>query len=200
MPATLPSTDELVAIVHRYYPTGLDPDQQHETYLASPEWQRYCDLWERVMRLEALPRWDEFRAALKKALPDCSFWDTTVPRTDGCRRLRVYLCPPEAPLGQPEYTVVVGLVSVLAPVYSLYESHYVRKSDGNYTRPRIRWLFSDQTVPYARVLADHVEEYFDCCPLPPEVGRIKVPDVKSLGNVEFGQQTLFELLFTEDLQ
>jgi hypothetical protein len=39
-----------------------------------------------------------------------------------------------------------------------------------------------------------------CCPLPPEIGRIRGPDVKSLGNMEFGQQTLFELLLTEDLQ
>ncbi|HEX2570008.1 MAG TPA: hypothetical protein VH877_10665 [Polyangia bacterium] len=200
MPATLPSTDDLIATVHHYYPAGTSPEAGNPAYFSSPEWLRFCDLWERVMRIEALPRWDEFRAALKKALPDCSFWDTTVPRSQACRRLRVYLCPPEAPPGQPEYTVVVGLVSILAPVYSLYESHYVRKSDGNYTEPRIRWLFSDQTAPYARVLAEHIEEYFGCCPLPPEVGRIRVPDVKSLGNVEFGQQTLFELLLTEDLQ
>lgn len=200
MPAPLPSTDELMATVHRYYPAGLDPDQQHETYLASPEWHRFCDLWERVMRLEVLPRWDEFRTALKEALPDCKFWDTTVPYYHGCRRIRIILVPPGTPPGQPEYTEVVGLVSILAPVYSLYEAYSRRKSDGNYTEPRIRWLFSDQTAPYARVLAEHIEEYFGCCPLPPEVGRIRVPDVKSLGNVEFGQQTLFELLLTEDLQ
>jgi hypothetical protein len=50
------------------------------------------------------------------------------------------------------------------------------------------------------VLAEHIERYFGCHLLPDEIGRTPVPDIKALGNVLFGQQMLFELLFDEDIE
>ena len=198
MLSTLPAIEELIAIAHRYYPP-IDPQQDQEAYFASPEWQRYCDLWERVMRLEEMPRWGEFCDALEKVLPDCKLWDTSVPRRDGCRSLRVIIVPPDTPPGQPEYIEVVAQVSFLAPVYFLYEAYSRRKTDGKYTPSEIRYQFSERTAPHARVLAEHIERYFGCRPLPDEIGRTPVPDIRALGNVPLGQQTLFELLLTEDI-
>lgn len=186
--------------MHRYYPAGVDPEKSREAYLASPEWQRFCEKWERVMRLEVLPRWDEFHAVLKEALPGCTFWDTTHPRKDGCRRLRIYPQLHGTLPDPPEDIAIVALVSFLAPVYSLYEAYFHRRAEGTYVLAEIRHQSSDRTAPYARVLTEHIEQYFDCCLMPPEVGHIRVPDVCALGNVPLGQQTLFELLLTEDIQ
>ncbi|MFE8598315.1 hypothetical protein [Archangium violaceum] len=111
------TADELVAIVHRFYPSNLEGNDPR--YDVSVEFQRLIAAREAAMADTQV--WDSFFQRLRDAVPGCHVENWSTLRYDACRRCRVYL-PGTTPTST-EAKAVVGLVSILAPVFAIYASH-----------------------------------------------------------------------------
>ncbi len=112
--------------------------------------------------------------------------------------MRVILSPLDAPKDTLA-TTVVGLISLLAPVYLIYQSEDQRTPAGEYMEPLIRYELLPENVPYGQILSEHIETYLGHARVPLEITRLPVHELTPRGNTPFGQATLMELLFTEHI-
>jgi hypothetical protein len=184
------TADALVQLVHRYYPAGLRNDDPR--YDASEEGQRLEALIQR--HLKPSPAWKGFLEQIRREFPDCSLWDTTIPRHDPCYSVRVSL--PGFVVGDPRYDCVVCLLSQLAPVYALYASHSDESKPGGY------WLrfppFPPEFQSHETRLAALIESTFGFTRVPNDVLFIPVPDlVPRVANYGPGEAQLIDCLLTE---
>jgi hypothetical protein len=184
----IPSTEELLAIARRYW----RPDKEYHFRLDnSPETTRFQDKWE-----EAMPRMDEWWALvreLKQDLPDFSIGNITA-TCDSCFRCGAY-APRERP-EEPRRWVVVGCMSVLAPVYTVYGVRFEYSG-----RKRVHEeAFLDPLPPEMRapaeVIARRIENRFGVSALPPEIAATPIP--LFVEPLEPPDTTLFHALFTAE--
>ena len=113
------TAEALTRLLHRYYPPGLwthDP-----AYDASEQALRLTQLLETAQR-DTRP-WESFVQKVREEFVGCTVWDMSLPWSEPCYRLRVYL--PEAANDGKADDAVVCLLSLLAPVYALYASHFL---------------------------------------------------------------------------
>jgi hypothetical protein len=182
----------LVQLAHCYHPAGLhnaDP-----RYGDTEEAQRLT----RLVHANAVgsPTWKDFIQRLRGEFPDCSIWDTTVPRHDPCYSARV--SQPGFVTGDPRCDDVVCLLSQLAPVYALYASHTEEKGPG---LPRDHWLrfppFPPEFQECEAKLAGLIESTLGFTRLSNDVLFTPVPDlVPRTANFELGKAQLIDCLFT----
>ncbi|WP_224240601.1 hypothetical protein [Hyalangium gracile] len=187
-----PSAHALGQLLHQFYPSGLWPDDP--AYDASEEAQR-------LARLKASARrdtqaWDAFVQHVREAFPGCRFWDTTLLVHDPCYRLRVSLPKPERE--EDRRDAVVCLLSLLAPTYVIYASHFL--DDGRVTESWTRYPpLPPEFQPQEAGLASLIESTFHFARLPEEVLFTPVPDLTTPGgNLALGKARLIDLLFTPD--
>jgi hypothetical protein len=177
--------EKLLAIARNYWPADM------ETYLGpdkSPAFTRLHALWER--ELEKMEQWHAFLGALDRDLPDFMIGNATAPG-DGSFRCAVYFRDGRTPPGIQR--VVVGCVSVLAPVYAVYgvESEYQGKK-------RIRDTVLYEPLPsdmaaVADVVSRRIRATFDVHALPHEVADTRIPLI--VDPVMPPDTTLFHALF-----
>jgi len=186
------SASALVQRVRSYYPAGLVPDDPE--YKGSVEAQRLMQFLANAQK--DMSAWKSFVQHVRKALPECLLWDSTLLVHEPCYRLRVSLPRQDPNLEQSQE--VVCLLSLLAPAYVLYASYSL------YTGPTAEQWTRYSPLPPAfqdceARLAGLVEATFNVTRLPNEVLFTPVPDLRPLsGNFSLGKARLIDLLFTED--
>ncbi|WP_434384778.1 hypothetical protein [Melittangium boletus] len=177
-----PSREELLDTVRRYYDADTS---SHFTTATSPQAARRHERWARWTA--DLRDWDALRDELSRELPGYLTGEL-YPTTDGGPRCLVY--PPE---GAVEW-VVVGCVSLLAPVYFIYGVQYTHEEGGPRT-PHVRFEPAPAPMAHpARILARAIETRWGYSALPRELAETPVPLVT--GWREPPETTLFHALFT----
>jgi len=106
------STEQLVAIARNYFRPDKDYDFTLEN---SPEADRFQARW--AQEIKEMDRWGDFLRALGQELPSFRIRNATA-TSDSCFRCSVYAIDdnPRPPLRW----AVVGCLSILAPVYTVY--------------------------------------------------------------------------------
>lgn len=164
------TVDELLARASHYWPQNLDWYFRGEE---TPETARRLALWEQQWQQHG-KQWHALLAELAKDLAGFSIRDATAP-SDVCFRCAVR--PPreeKTSIAQ----AVVGCLSMIAPVYSIYGLQYeVNPRTGLKTSdPR---LFLDALPPDmsepANAIAKRMGAVFGYSPLPPGLAGTSVP-------------------------
>lgn len=186
-----PSAEELLDIARRYWRSDNEYQLRGER---SPETDRLLALWKQEWR-----RMDEWRAMLEdlqRELPGFSVCQITT-TSDACFRCAIY--PPEEQGKGPLVQVVVGCMSILAPVYTIYGLQYEYRRDKLLKVSNERFFF-EQLPPELRgpgdALSRRMEARFGVGRLPPEVAATPIPlfvDLKWPPNA-----TLFHALFSSE--
>lgn len=164
------SAEELLSIARRYWRAD---DDYYSRGAKSPEARRFEALWK-----QTLPRMDEWRAMLeelRRDLPGLAIGQTTT-TIDACFRCSVY--PPNEQPRPPRRWVVVGCMSILAPVYTVYGLRYEYRPDA-LLKVTNEELFFDELPPEMRgpgsALAQRIEARFRASRLPPEIAATPIP-------------------------
>jgi hypothetical protein len=161
------STEHLLSIARNYWPSDGNWWMHPEN---SPELQRFQALWRQEM--EKMDQWRAFLRELGQQLPDFTLGNITTPR-DACFRCGAYPNFIRKPYSLR--WVVVGCVSILAPVYTLYGAQYEYSGE-----KRIRDTVFHEPLPPemqapAEVMARHIEATFGVSRLPREVAETPIP-------------------------
>jgi hypothetical protein len=183
-----PSVNDLLAIVQNYYDSGNEFLYTPET---SPATKRLQKLW--TQWLENVEPWNNFLDELESELPTHVVGDT-LSSSDGGPRCLVY--PPKMTGAPNENWVVVGCVSLLAPVYMTYgiERGYgksgLRNKKASFAQPP-----PIMALP-AQIVARRIELTFGASAVSREIAETPVP--LFVGGLEPSEATLFHALFTSD--
>jgi hypothetical protein len=180
------STEDLIKVVQNYYNSSND---FLFTLEPSPEENRRQALW--AQWTENMEPWKAFRARLRSELPNYET-GATYSSADGGPRCIIY--PPKESLRPFSNWVVVGCVSLLAPVYFVYgvECDYVegrlRNDRASFEPP------PPNMISPAQVVARTIETSFGFSAVPREIAETPVPLFAGL--LEPPKTTLFHTLFT----
>lgn len=179
-----PTPDELLAIVRNYW-------RGDKAYDGSTEHERLVALWDQ--ELKKLERWWAFLDELKKELPGFTMGNATA-TPDACFRCAAY--SPVENLANMRRFVVVGCVSILAPVYTVYGVEYQRINNKRHgTRAFFEPLPVELRHP-ADVISRRIEATFGVSALPREIAETRIP--LYVEPVEPPNTTLFHALFTSE--
>ena len=185
----MPSPEQLLAIARKYW--RADKIYHFRTD-SSPENTRLCDLWDE--KLKKLDQWWAFLEELEKELPGFTIGDGTATANTS---FRCSAYPPRHPPPLRPW-VVVGCVSILAPIYTVYgvQFEYSGKKHSGYK------VFLDVLPPEMRhpaeVIARRLEATFEVRALPHELAQTPIPLI--VGWKEPPHTTLFHALFTSEPQ
>jgi hypothetical protein len=216
------STEDMRAIVYRHYPRGIPAgDPRHEE---AEESRRLVEA-RRHAAAEIAP-WLEMLKRLEAHFPGRTFVSQhchlLAGAADACYTGYVEL--PKRGSSEHHHTLWM-LMSFLAPYYVVHSSRVVddhekleelsrsatfmfingvelpqdavkKKLRREARRREVSLDLSADEQPFAREIAREIASTFGPEPMPPEVGKIIVPDV-DLNCRSFGQATLFNCLFTE---
>ncbi len=187
------SAEYLLSVARNYWRSDHEFDGKLEK---SPELERFQGLWEE--KLEKIDEWWVLHDELRAALPHLSIGDATA-TVDACFRCLVYAeqqLVSEDPENEPRSRcwAVVGCVSILAPVSTVYGVQYDYKG-----REWIaRRVFFEPLPPEMRapaaVVARKLEELFGVEALPREIAETRIPLI--VEPQEPPETTLFHALFT----
>ena len=185
----IPYPEQLLAIARNYF--RADKIYHFRTD-SSPENKRLCDLWDE--KLKKLDQWWALLDELEKELPGFTIGDGTA-TADTSFRCSAY--PPSDNPRMPPW-VVVGCVSILAPLYTVYGVQFEysgKKQSGDK-------VFLDSLPPEmqhpAEVIARRLEATFEVRALPHELAQTPIPLI--VGWKEPPHTTLFHALFTSEPQ
>ena len=161
------TTEQLLSIAREYWRSDR---YQHLTQEMSPEAYKLEARWEEA--LQKVDQWHAFLTDLKQALPDFTIGDGTA-TPDACFRCVAY--PVKGRPLPPSDWVVVGCISILAPIYMVYGIEFEGGS-----KKRLSSKVSFEPLPPqmkhpAEVLARKIEETFGVSALPREVAELPVP-------------------------
>jgi hypothetical protein len=182
------SAERLLEVARSYWRSDKDHYLRQEK---SPETERLQALWEH--ELERVAPWKAFLDDLQQELPEFSI-GSVVSTCDAGLRCIAY--PVRGSPLPPFDWVVVGCISILAPVYIVYGVGYERVG-GARCNPKLHFepLPLDMRVP-AEVIARKIETTFSVSALPREIAETPIPLF-----VEWKEPpatTLFHALFTSE--
>ncbi|HYO58869.1 hypothetical protein [Archangium sp.] len=187
------SAEYLLSVAQNYWRSDHEFDGKLER---SPETERFQALWEE--KLKGMAEWHVLLDELQAALPQFSIGNATA-TCDACFRCSVYMDR------QPVYSnqedepltrrqVVVGCVSILAPVYTVYGVQYDYRGEERIAdRAFFDPLPPEMRAP-AEVVARKLEARFQAEAVPREVAGTRIPLI--VGPHEPPETTLFHALFT----
>jgi hypothetical protein len=182
------SKEDLLTIAQKYYDSSNSVPPSVEP---SPEALSRHSLWEQW--ISDMSSWYALRDTLSSALPGYITGET-YSSSDGGPRCMVY--PPEESGAPTSNWIVVGCVSLLAPVYFVYGVEQdniggrLRNSKASFEPPP-----TDMIVP-ARLVARTIETVLGYSPLPQEIAATPVP--LFIEALEPPETTLFHVLFTNE--
>lgn len=163
-----PSLDELLTVARRYWPTSNAHIERGER---SPERDRMYAHWLAEWHRRE-PAWDAFLVEVQRTLFQSYVMEGSSP-SDAGLRCSVYL-PAENRRGTHR-DIVVGCMSFIAPVYSVYGVRYqlIHRRRRN---PRLFLEELPRRMHWpAQVLAERLEARFGLTRLPPELAATPVP-------------------------
>jgi hypothetical protein len=178
------SSEGLLAVARNYW-------RSDKAYDSSPEHRRLTDLWDQ--ELKKLGQWWALLDELKKELPGFTIGNATA-TPDACFRCAAYSAVDNQ--SDARRFIVVGCVSILAPVYAVYGVEYARV-DNRRHNPRAFFepLPSEMRHP-ADVISRRIEATFRVDALPREIVETRIP--LYVEPVEPPNTTLFHALFTSE--
>jgi len=192
------SAEELLAVVRQYWRSDHEFDDKLER---SPEAERFHEAWEQA--LENHDQWRALMDELRVAFPHLNIGDATA-TCDSCFKCMVYTNREPVSSDQREDEprlhrwTVVGCLSVLAPVYTVYGVQYDYK--GREVSPAASRVFFDPLPPemqaLAEVIARKIEARFGAEVLPREIAETRIPLI--VHRKEPPETTLFHALFTSE--
>lgn len=183
-----PSKNDLLAIVRNYYSATHELLYTPET---SQETKRLQALW--AQRLENMEPWHTFLNELEKELPNLIVGDT-LSTSDGGPRCLVY--PSKESRSPTGHWVVVGCISLLAPVYMIYGVEFdyaaggLRQERASFEQPPPSMILP------AKIVAGKIEKTFGFSAVPREIAE--TPVSLFVGGQEPSAAKLFHALFTSD--
>ncbi|MFY0527102.1 hypothetical protein ACN28I_29490 [Archangium gephyra] len=187
------SAQYLLSVARNYWRSDHEFDGKLER---SPELERFQALWEE--KLQGMDEWRGLLDELQAALPQFRIGNATA-TCDACFRCSVYLerQPVPSNLGDEPLTrrqVVVGCVSILAPVYTVYGVQYDYRGEERIAdRAFFEPLPLEMRAP-AEVVARKLEARFLAEAVPHEIAGTRIPLI--VGPHEPPETTLFHALFT----
>ena len=104
------------------------------------------------------------------------------------------MCPPLPSDGPDDERRLIFQVSILAAYYLVFGFRYnaAHEDGGNYRDGRFDLLPYEQ--PYANELAREIQATYGAQSMPPEVGRLIVPEIELDGRL-IGEVTVYDCLF-----
>jgi hypothetical protein len=159
--------EQLLSIARNYWPSDLESSLRPEK---SPEVARLHDLWSQ--QLKNMGQWAEFVRALNEALPDFTVGNITA-TFDACLRCGAYPKTNRAPA--PSGWVVVGCVSILAPVYIIYGMQYEYSGAKRFGEEVFFEPLPARMRAAADTIARKLEATFGARALPRELAETTVP-------------------------
>ncbi|WP_158502008.1 hypothetical protein [Vitiosangium sp. GDMCC 1.1324] len=175
----------MLSVARNYWRPDKDFDFRPEN---SPESERFLDLWEQEFK--KMDQWRAFLRELGGALPDFNIGNATS-TCDACFRCSVY--PRAENKQQPRRWVVVGCVSILAPVYTLYGVQYSYRGRERITERIFFDSFPPEMQAPAETVARRIEATFGVTALPRELAETPIPLI--VEPQEPPHTTLFHALF-----
>ncbi|HEX5754632.1 MAG TPA: hypothetical protein VFZ09_51080 [Archangium sp.] len=174
------SAEELLSIVRNYFRLDKEFNYRPEN---SPEEDRFSEKWEQ--EIKKMEQWRVFLRELKGALPDFDIGNATATCTS-CFRCAAY------PNAQPTGSAVVGCVSILAPVYTVYGVQYTYRGGERSHEVFLDSLPPGMQVP-AAIIARRIEAAFGVEALPHGIAQTPIPLI--VEPQEPPTTTLFHALF-----
>ena len=179
------SVEHLLSVARNYWRADKAYHSRTDT---SPENERRGALWKE--ELKKLDQWRAFLRDLKQELPGFTIGDATA-TCDVCFRCVAY-APAAKEQPQMEWAVV-GCVSILAPVYTVYGAVFEQ-----ILAERIEHVAFEPLPPEMRgpavLIARKIETRFGVSALPREIAKTPVPLI--VEPQEPPHTTLFHALFT----
>ncbi|HEX5752462.1 MAG TPA: hypothetical protein VFZ09_40025 [Archangium sp.] len=187
------SAESLLSVVRNYWRSDHEFDGRLER---SPETERFQDLWEE--RLERMGEWHMLLDELQAALPRFLIGNATA-TCDACFRCSVYMErePLHSNQGNEQLTrrqVVVGCVSILAPVYTVYGAQYDYRGKERIADRAFFEPLPPEMRALAEIVARKIEARFGVEAVPREIAETRIPLI--VGPREPPETTLFHALFT----
>lgn len=183
-----PTAEQLLAIARDYFRPD-DPYEGPPPY-DMPEILRFYRLWEQ-QKARYISRWSALVRALERELPTFTLRQMTGVIDSS---LKVGAYPARGQPLPPVPWAVVGCLSILAPIYTVYAVAYESADDG---RPQGRVLYGplppEMRHP-ADVIARQIEKDFEATALPPDIAATPIPLRAFL--VEPPETTLFHAFFS----
>jgi hypothetical protein len=182
------SLTSLLDAVYRHYPRDMwSDDPAHASTLET----------KRLRDAQKSARTDRSRLislmeAIEADMPGVKAMDLSYLAYDACYIVRLNVDPVEEETTR--WREVVTCISVIAPVYLLYQA-LIEVAISGEQRSTIAYAPDPEVTPLWRVVARQVERLFDYAPVEPELGLTIVPDVQ-VQNVLLGDATLYDCLFT----
>ncbi|KFA88947.1 hypothetical protein [Archangium violaceum] len=186
-----PSAEDLLALVRNYFRPDKDFNYRPES---SPEHERFSEQWERA--LERMDQWRAFLRELRGELPDFDIGNVTAP-CDSCFRCATYPKDKIRPITSS--WSVVGCLSILAPVYTVYGARYTYwYTDKGRERSDEVFLYSlpPEMQGPASIIARGIEATFGAEALPREIAETRIPLI--VEPQEPPDTTLFHALFISE--
>jgi hypothetical protein len=181
------SVEQLLAVVRNYWRADK---AYHSRTDSSPENERRGALWKE--ELKKLNQWRAFLRDLKQELPGFTIGDATA-TCDVSFRCVAYA---HATKEQPQLGwAVVGCVSILAPVYTVYGAVSEYLDSERVDHAVFEPLPPEMRVP-ADIIAKRIEATFGVTALPREIAETPIPLI--VEPQEPPHTTLFHALFTGD--
>lgn len=182
------SVEELQSIARSWWPSYADGERP---LASSPEFQRLRALW--GQETKKLSAWRSFSRGLRSHLPGFITENLTTLH-DACYRCGAFPNPQPA----SRAWAVVGCMSILAPIYTLYGFQVEDTGETFARQKRTReTLFFEPLPPEmqrpAEVMARRMEETYGVTRLPREIADIPVP--LFVEPVEPPHTSLFHALF-----
>lgn len=188
------SAEELLSVVRMYWRADREFDGKLEN---SPETERFHAAWRREFK--KLDQWRVLMRELRAELPHFGIGHATATST-ACFRCTVYA--DQQLSGSNHGGVlerrwgVVGCLSILAPVYTVYGVQHDYKGKSLISRKAFFDPLPPEMQPLAEVVARKIEAMFGAEALPREIADTRIPLI--VYRKEPPETTLFHALFADD--
>ena len=179
---------ELLDAVYRHYPRGLAPEDP--AHAAAPETLRLREAQERARADRA--RLIALMEAVEAEVPGVQAMDLSYLAYDAGYTVRFNADPVGE--GTTRWREVVACISILAPVYLLYQSRIEVDAAGRQAST-VTYAPDPDVAPLWDAAGRAVERIFGHAPLAADAGLAVLPDVQ-VQNVPPGEATLYDALFT----
>lgn len=195
------SASELFELVHQFYPRGVWPDGAS-----------YESTVERGRQVEAVrgaradyARWRAMLGRIRARFAALALRDRGLPLLAGsfvaAYSGALVLPPPEAAKVGRREDMLGFEVSILAPYYVVYRSRIFflegDPSGDKATLPEVRLDLAGDEQAYAREVGREIEATYGYEVMPPEAGRLLVPEVATCFR-GMGEATIYDCLLSDE--
>lgn len=161
------SAEQLTAIARNYWRPDKDFDFRLED---SPERERFNQRW--AQALNRMDNWGALLRVIGEELPAFTIGNITA-TCDACFRCGAY--PDPRHQDRSTRWVVVGCLSILAPIYTVYGARFEYRGKRRIRDEVFFEPLPEQMQGPAQIIARKIEEAFEASRLPRELAETSIP-------------------------